>query len=98
MVKVFDSEDENQTSPFYEKRVNNDGNIYNHYVAFHEQSIENKAKILYQLCEYRIYAKERSSKIDELEEDELRVEPIGKDADGCFYWYFYGTRLEYLII
>lgn len=73
--------------------MNNDGNIYDHYIAFHEQPIEKKAQILYELCEHRLYAKERPSKVDELEEDELRVEPIGQDSQGCLYFYFFGTRL-----
>ena len=92
-MKRFDSTDENQSSPFFEKRVNNDGNIYDHYIAFHEQPIEKKAQILYELCEHRLYSKERPSKVDELEEDELRVEPIGQDSQGCLYFYFFGTRL-----
>jgi len=93
LVKIFDSTDENQTSPFFEKRVNNEGNVYDHFIPFHEQPLEKKAQILYELCEHRLYSKDRPHKIDELEDDELRVEPIGQDSDGCFYWYFFGTRL-----
>lgn len=49
--------------------------------------------MIYHLCEYRLYAEDSSDLVSHLVDDELRIEPLGKDSRGNIFWYFFGTRL-----
>ena len=60
---------------------------------FHNFSLHTKVIILNYLCDFRL----DSAKVEEItaqyEPDSLRIEPLGYDANGSIYWYFFGTRL-----
>jgi hypothetical protein len=62
-------------------------------VRFDDLTLRTKVEIVHSLCEYRLYKEDVSELINELNVDEFRVEPLGRDNKGYVYWYFYGTRL-----
>lgn len=79
--------------PFLTYTYDHRGNKYEQEIGFSDLSLEAKAEVVYHLCEYRLYAEDSSDLVAHLVDDELRVEPLGKDSRGNIYWYFFGTRL-----
>lgn len=84
---------EGNPSPFLTYTYDHRGNKYEQEIRFADLSLEAKAEVIYHLCEYRLYAEDSSDLGSHLVDDELRVEPLGKDSKGNIYWYFFGTRL-----
>lgn len=72
-----------------ENRVNP---LNNEDTRFQSLSTLMKVEILYTLCDYRLDAEDVSI-LKDYDGETLRVEPLGQDSKGAFYWYFYGTRL-----
>ncbi|XP_076471622.1 uncharacterized protein LOC143301304 [Babylonia areolata] len=52
-----------------------------------------KVKVLDHLCHFRLDADDVAGRLKGLSGECMRVEPLGVDAKGAKYWYFYGPRL-----
>lgn len=93
MCRILWEDREGNPSPFLTYTFDHRGNKYEQEVGFADLSLEAKAEVVYHLCEYRLYAEDSSDLVAHVVEDELRVEPLGRDSRGNVYWYFFGTRL-----
>lgn len=68
-------------------------NPFNTDTDFHCLSLHTKVVILNYLCDFRLDSTDVEHITSGFESDSLRIEPLGEDATGSVYWYFYGTRL-----
>ncbi|XP_035708926.1 mucin-12 isoform X2 [Folsomia candida] len=88
----FNSKHDEITTSNYQEGSTKD-NPFETDAAFHSLPVSIKVKILYDLCDFRLDNEDVPLKLESLESDSLRVEPLGRDSGGSTYWYFYGTRL-----
>lgn len=62
--------------------------------TFFELTVHNQITVFDHLVHFRLDADDvASGHLKGLDGDCMRVEPLGVDAGGCKYWYFYGVRL-----
>lgn len=71
----------------------NIANPFNSDCDFHSLSLRTKVLILNYLCDFRLDSADVDEITNGFEADSLRIEPLGYDANGSIYWYFFGTRL-----
>lgn len=76
--------------PFQEYNIENP---FNTDTDFHSLSLRTKVLILNYLCDFRLDSADVELISNNFEPTSLRIEPLGYDALGSVYWYFYGTRL-----
>lgn len=102
MRKLFDMlwvNREGNKSLFIENTIDEaTGAKYLKVQSFNELELRIKIKIVYHLCEYRLYSDDASDLIanhHNLTEDDFRMpEPLALDSKGYKFWYFgFGTRL-----
>ncbi|GFT73443.1 cat eye syndrome critical region protein 2 homolog [Trichonephila clavipes] len=79
--EIWVSEERNENIPLSEE------------TSFENLDISTKVDLLYSLCMYLLYQKDAVDTLQGMGADSLRVTPLGCDALGNEYWYFYGTRL-----
>ena len=84
---------EGKRSPFVLDTFDDRGRRQTEELPFNDLSLRTKAQVVYHLCELRLYNEDSSQAVNDIEEDELRVEPLGRDGNGNVYWYFFGSRL-----
>ncbi|GFS40483.1 cat eye syndrome critical region protein 2 homolog [Trichonephila inaurata madagascariensis] len=79
--ELWISEERNENIPLSEE------------TSFENLDISTKVDLLYSLCMNRLDQKDAVDALQGMAADSLRVTPLGCDALGNEYWYFYGTRL-----
>ncbi|XP_057317349.1 mucin-17-like isoform X2 [Hydractinia symbiolongicarpus] len=52
-----------------------------------------KVEVLFNICNWRLELHDAMELTKDLEADDMRVTPVGRDSEGNTYWYFYGVRL-----
>ncbi|KAG1552253.1 hypothetical protein G6F51_001342 [Rhizopus arrhizus] len=74
----------------YEKRLQD---LFPDVAPFHTLSVVDKIKLLKRIEEANLETEDFLSWKNEVNVDELRLSPLGKDNEGWSYWYFGGNRL-----
>ncbi|KAG1425078.1 hypothetical protein G6F58_002081 [Rhizopus delemar] len=74
----------------YEKHLQD---LFPDVAPFHTLSIVDKIKLLKRIEEANLETEDFLSWKNEVNVDELRLSPLGKDIEGWSYWYFGGNRL-----
>lgn len=82
-----------KTKNIKKKKEYNIENTFNSDVDFQSLPLRTKIINLHLLCDIRLDSADVQQIFCRLESESLRVDPLGFDANGSTYWYFYGTRL-----